>query len=64
MTMGILLLLLHLVKRSFICYDTTRASGQDGISAQMLKATAAVITPSVIKLFTAKPKLLFLANYI
>ena len=31
--------------------DVTKASGPDGISARMLKATAAAITPAVTKLF-------------
>ena len=31
--------------------DTKKASGPDGISAQMLKYTAEAITPSLTKLF-------------
>ncbi len=31
--------------------DVTKANGQDGISARMLKSTAAAIAPSITKLF-------------
>ena len=34
--------------------DTNKASGPDGTSAQMLKATAAIIAPSLTKLLTFK----------
>ena len=33
--------------------DTSKASGPDGISARMLKATADAIAPSVTKLFNS-----------
>jgi len=36
--------------------DTTKANGQDGILAYMLKATAATIAPSVTKLFELYPQ--------
>ena len=60
MAMSTLLLLLYLVKSLVFqllqALDTTKANGQDGILACMLKATAATIAPSVTKLFELYPQ--------